>query len=243
MNQYVLEVDIADPGAVLAVDEILREFLVVGELTVGSLSEFASCCSKVKCAKSYLEGVVQYCFGVLAKDQRGGTELSREDYVERFNQAAYALQGHSTLIARAIRTVIALDQNVFDKAPAAPDIPLLARSFDFFRQLAMGEMSQVPAMPPADQGSGLRFPIDVANENFIRLAFHDLASEDEMVTALEQWMAGPSPLRNDRPKARMLLGYWHILAGNMELARSVLRGLVNDPVYGHGARSLLGHRL
>ena len=65
----------------------------------------------------------------------------------------------------------------------------------------------------------------------------------EMVTALEEWMAGPSPLRNDRPKARILLGYWHILAGNMELARSVLRGLVNDPVLGLGARSLLDHRL
>lgn len=243
MHQYVLDVDLADSDAVRAVDEMLKQFFASAELTVGSISALSVSCSKLKSAKSYLEGVVQYCFGVLAKDQRGDTDLSREDYVERFNLAAYALQGHSTLVARAIRTIIALDQNVFDTAPAALDIPVLARSFDFFRQLTKGGMPDIPEMPPADQSSGLRFPIDVANENFILLAFHDPTAGDEMVKALERWLASPSPLRNDRPKARILLGFWHILAGNMELARSVLRGLVNDPVFGIGARSLLDHEL
>jgi hypothetical protein len=243
MNQYVLELDMADADAVRIVDEMLKEFFASGDLTVGSISTLSGSCSKVKSAKSYLEGMVQYCFGVLAKDQRGDTDLSREDYVERFNLAAYALQGHSTLVARAIRTVIALDQNVFDIAPAALDIPVLARSFDFFRQLTKGEMPEVPEMPFAGQGSGLRFPIDVANENFILLTFHDPAAGDEMAAALERWATGPSLLRNDRPKARILLGYWHLMAGNTELARSVLRGLVNDPVFGFGSRSLLDHGL
>ncbi|MBZ2187847.1 hypothetical protein K8B33_01955 [Alcanivorax sp. JB21] len=135
--------------------------LIEGHLSdVSRVTQFIDTCQPWSTASPYLEGVSQYLFGVLAKDQRGDTGLSHAHHKERFNQAIEVLRHNDRPLARLITSVINFSFNHFSGAVQSPS-PVLNQAAT---RLAGWAGKPIAAASEVHNQTTKAFPLDSATE-------------------------------------------------------------------------------
>lgn len=223
---------------ILFLEENFRLFFTKNQFTVTNINLFYEACTPLKTITPYLEGICQYLYGVLAKDQRGNTEISHEKYKERFNQALEALRYINRPIAHAIRAAINFSRNSFAQTARQNYAPNLSIAASFFESLAGNK--KTPKIFPNYHDTQLNYlPIDYATDQILRWTqLSQIQTKEELgnvyyASKNNLWTA------EDRIKAIVLWLYWANITQPTNEVRPMARSLLNDAIFAIYAENIL----
>lgn len=210
--------------------------LIEGHLSdVTRVTHFIDACQQWPTAALYLEGVSQYLFGVLAKDQRGDTGLSHAHHKERFNQAIEALRNNDRPLARLITSVINFSFNHFAGAVHSPS-PVLNLAA---ARLAGWAGKPIAVHSAVQSQSTKAFPLDSATEQLTGwLAFSPEAALQEL-DDIRHASASSAWTPEDRSKAEALLLASLQHQGASDELRRVARNLQHHSLFAPLAAGVL----
>lgn len=235
-ERFELSFCISELQDLLHLENVFRMLFTENELSVDDIRRFAEACSSLATAKNYLEGVCQYLYGVLAKDQRGDTQLSHAQYKERFNQALGALRYVNRPMAGTIRAIINFSCNSFAQSAGLQHAPELASAAGRFAVWA--GKSSIESLPMECKAL-TRLPIDHATDqllDWMTLSAERLAEElDGLRRACNSslWTA------EDRTKASVLWLEHARSRRPSDEVRRMARSLLNDPIFAAYAEQVL----
>ena len=96
-TRYEVSVEIPSIDDVRWVERDFGKLATSGSLSIHSINEFAQSTGGAVSARRYLDGLVNYLFGVLAKDRRGETALNQDQGRAKLNEAATLTNGAPTV--------------------------------------------------------------------------------------------------------------------------------------------------
>jgi len=235
-ERFELRFCIPELAELQRLEDIFNTLFLDNELSVDDVRRFAEACKSLKTAGEYLEGICQYLYGVLAKDQRGGTQLSHAQYKERFNRALEALRNVDRPLARTIRGIINFSFNSFVQAASQADAPALAAAASLFAGWAG---KPVRRWAVAQQEAQARLPVDHATDRVLSwMALSDKRQEREL-DELQQVSASPIWTAEDRTKALVLWLEWGRTCRSTDELRRMARRLLNDAIFAGYAEQVL----
>lgn len=115
-TQAVLDFRIADEAHLQGVESSFLRMARDRVLNIEAVARFIRDCESFASASLYCDGICQYLYGVMAKEQTADSGLSREQYLEKFNQATDTLAGFDRRLSRSVRGLVAFHFNHFDDA-------------------------------------------------------------------------------------------------------------------------------
>lgn len=217
-------------------EDIFNTLFLDNELSVDDVRRFAEACKSLKTADEYLEGVCQYLYGVLAKDQRGGTQLSHAQYKERFNRALEALRHVDRPLARTMRGIINFSFNSFAQAASQADAPALAAAASLFAGWAGKSVTRCAV---AQQEAQARLPVDHATDRILSWMALSGKRQERELDELQQVSANPIWTAEDRTKALVLWLEWGRTCRSTDELRRMARRLLNDAIFAGYAEQVL----
>lgn len=217
-------------------EDVFSTLFIDNELNVDDVRRFAETCMSLATAREYLEGVCQYLYGVLAKDQRGDTHLGHAQYKERFNRALEALRHVDRPMARTIRGIINFSFNSFAQAASQHDAPALAAAATRFAgwagRPAKGGMA-------VQQKAQARLPIDHATDRILGWMALPRGRQEGELDDLQRASASPVWTVEDRAKTIVLWLEWGCAFSPADELRRVARSLLNDAIFAGYAEQVL----
>lgn len=170
-----IEVCIANMQELQHVDQAFGMHFSKDDFTSSDIAAFIDNVKQYKTVTEYVNGLVRYLHGVMAKDRRSDT-TSFEDFDLRFNQALQSLQDYRSGLAMAVRTVIRFNRNDFSTLQGC-GLPEIEAAMQFF---AGGQYS-----PPRLAVSSVRMPVDFSTEfslkgllaNYKQLGLQDMEQQ------------------------------------------------------------------
>ncbi|MBH0080183.1 hypothetical protein [Pseudoalteromonas sp. NZS11] len=128
---FELEVSIPKLDEIEKVDEYFWLFLSRDDFTEELIDQFIKSTSELKSVTWYVDGLVKYLQGIMAKD--GKTKfITFEDHEIRFNQARNILSTYASSLAHAVVALIDFNQNYFSDNTSKRTLPYLDRALIFF---------------------------------------------------------------------------------------------------------------
>lgn len=238
---YELRVDIPKEQDVDEVETRFLELTKEGDLHRQTVERFIRRTRDADSAIGLVDALSHYLYAILAKDQRGDTQLSRDDARSRYNMALQGLEGFHRNLALVLTDVINFNHNAFRKGECLASVPALQIAMSRFYTLTTTELSdstQAGAMTrrPDD---GLAIPLDAATDQIViwsQATGTDLLNwrgEMEVAFRTDTWTA------EDRFKVRVLLALGFSAAGNAEMAAEHARRVRNNDSFSGWAESLI----
>ena len=120
---------------IIEVEKRFFELSSAGNLTVISINNFIQVTRDFCSAGSYVDGLSMYLYGVLAKDQRGDTSLSREEGRARLTSAQQLLARFDTPLSAVINQTINFNLNAFNDGLSLQNSPRLGQVMQRFWRL------------------------------------------------------------------------------------------------------------
>lgn len=148
-----IEIQIADPLELQGIDELFLKWFRSDDFNEFSIEQFILDSQQYKTAILYVDGIVRYLQGIMAKDNRT-QYIEYEDYYMRFNQAFDLLSGYNTVLSNALTQLIKFNLNDFSRSSLTCGIPILDHSLDLFEH---NEFVDVKTYP---MNQKLRLPVD-----------------------------------------------------------------------------------
>lgn len=240
-SKFRIKFKIADPGDLREVNRAFLELTRRGELTTQRIGDFVSNTKRYETADRYIDGLVQYLFGRLAKQQSGGVHIPFEDYRERFNLALDSMRGFDTPLSRIVVGLINFSSNVFDGYDLLSRAPRLQAAMQYFSRVLSGPgKCQLEKKVAFSDAASARVPADEATENLIGWAHELLATgqiEDEGL--LQKCLQDLRYPADDQFKLSVLLAEHSLLAGKFVAAREYARRYSDHPIFGRWADAVL----
>ncbi|MDH0445069.1 hypothetical protein N7388_15515 [Stutzerimonas stutzeri] len=235
-ERFELRFCIPELAQLQRLEDVFTTLFIDNELNVDDVRRFTEACKALPTAGEYLEGVCQYLFGVLAKDQRGETQLDHAQYKARFNRALEALRHVDRPLARTIRGIINFSFNSFVQAANQADAPALAAAARLFAGWA-GKPAKGCVV--AQQQAQARLPVDHATDRILSwMASPDKRREREL-DDLQQASTSPLWTAEDRAKVAVLWLEWGHACQSTDEVRRMARRLLNDAIFAGYAEQTL----
>lgn len=204
------------------------------------VNAFVQSATTATTARRLTDGLANYVFGVLGKDQRGETALTQEQGWEKLNEAHQSLNGIRRPLAQAVAAVIEFQMNVFKREAGLRPVPLLRSAMDWYRAAAGAQVQPLGVAQGTSSATASRVPLDSATHellSWVNLPGHLLSQE---IRTIERRARQATWIHEDRVKAQVLLAGSYQLAGELAAAREQARAFRHDPVFGSLAEALLG---
>lgn len=237
---YEIDISIPEPEHVAEVEKRFGELAAMGELDMEAIERFIQASRPAHTALGLVDAVSQYLYGVLAKDQRGGTRLTLEEGHARFNQALEGFAGYESELATVLTEVINFNQNAFNDGSNLTTAPELQAAMRRFYGVLHSDMSAIHAPTKAGQAEMLvQVPLDSATDRLIEWALMsdavlvDCVGELSIALELDTWGS------DDRFKVRILLCLALLAAGDLKGASEHARRLRNDAFFSLWAESII----
>lgn len=236
MERFELSFCTPETEELRRLEDVFGMLFTDNELSVDDIRRFAEACAPLATATIYLEGVCQYLYGVLAKDQRGGTQLGHAQYKERFNRALEALRHVDRPMASTIRAIINFSCNSFAQPAGQQYAPALASAAGRFATWAGKPLTESVS---ANHEAQARLPIDHATDQILR--WMTLPSERmvEELDDLRRASANGLWTAEDRAKAAVLWLDRACAVRPADEVRPMARGLLNDAIFAGYAEQVL----
>ncbi len=235
---FELDISIAQERDLKGVEACFLELAKKKELTAKTVESFIEKCKPYTTAEAYYDSICQYLYGVMAKEKDASTSLPYEAYVDRFNQAASALQDYDRRLGRLVQALIAFHFNHFaDAADFAPPGRLQRASKQFAAALKSASWKAIDRAEQHNDSVLEDLLTDFETLRILRwveMPANELAGEIENISALIK----RDELEYDRLKLTILLAEAAAAAGDMTLAKKTARSLINVPVAARWAERL-----
>lgn len=128
---FELDVSIPKLEEIEQVDEYFWLFLSRDDFTEELIDQFIKSTSELSSVKWYVDGLVKYLQGIMAKD--GKTKIiTFEDHEICFNQAHNILSTYESSLAKAVVALIDFNKNYFKTQVAGKTLPYLTTALTFF---------------------------------------------------------------------------------------------------------------
>lgn len=239
-TKYELSMEIATQEDMALVERDFAALANQGRLTVHVVNAFVQSAATATTARRLTDGLANYVFGVLGKDQRGETALTQEQGWAKLNEAHQSLNDIRRPLAQAVAAVIEFQMNVFNRETGLRPVPLLRSAMDWYRTAAAAQIQPTGMSQGTSSSTASRVPLDSATHellSWVNLPGHVRLEE---VRTIERRSRQATWLHEDRVKAQVLLAGTYQVAGDLALVREHARSFRHDPVFGSLAEALLG---
>ncbi len=222
---FKIDFSIAQPQDCKGVEECFESMVKMKRLDPRGIGAFVSASQQYGTAATYMDGICNYLYGVLAKERAPDSGLAFEDYREKFELAASALADFDRPLALMIRGLVAFQFNHFD---------------DTLRYVAPGALHAAARRLQHLLSRGSEPPLSSANHSDFERALTDFVS-DRIISwalastdALRAQQAQLKDLLNadlveyDRTKIRIILAEHSVAVGDVAEARKIARAMRNS---------------
>lgn len=237
-SEYEINFKIPEQHDLADIDRRFFEFTKSGVLDRKSIDDFIESAGRFQSATNYLDGLAQYMYGVLAKDQKGNSGLPIEQYKEKYNQALDSLHDYETYLARIICGVIDYNFNVFVSYPSLSMAPILQQSMCFFEKMLSGSYQMAAEINVLNVPSGDKVPLDSYTDKIIAWSLN-AGERTENLNQVDAVLHRGQFTPEDQVKLRIIAVSYALRYDNKGKARELVRPMVNDAVYGEWAAKLL----
>lgn len=234
---YELDFEIADAVELAKVERLFLSIVGSETLSLDRINLFAEMTSKYATARRYMDGLCHYLYGVLAKDQRGGTHLPQTEYKTKFNLALDGLRLFGRPLSDLVVGIVNFSQNAFNDGNRLAASPRLQDAMRMF----WGFLNDIPHRAPVrwlGEGVG-NVPVDHATDQIVNWAVETTDEvlrqrrQMEAVTSASEWVP------DDRFKVAMLLAERLASDGQVVAAQRFARSVTNDAVFGEWAQRIM----
>ena len=212
---FELDFCIASKKDIEGVEDQFKRIVHGRRLDTRAIEEFIAAASGFTTAVGYCDGICTYLYGVLAKEQAGGSTLPYTAYEGKFNEAAEELAAYDRPLAQAIGALIEFHFNHFrDSAGLSPESRVgrvSARYSDWIESSGSSEHGTTGT----DKLEGL--VTDRETEQLLRWAIRPLRDLAREATAMEDFLQRASA-EYDGVKLRILLGELYAQLGKVDQA-------------------------
>jgi len=233
---FELEFRIASRDDLDCVESRFEEISRQGRLDSQVVEEFIRMTSECGTAIGYCDGICGYLYGILAREQRPGSTLTRSDYERKFNNAAENLAGYDRPLARTIGSLIEFHFNHFrESAALAPDSRVGA-TWEKYAQWIYANRNVRPnageeyrAAPGARASTGECLDgllTDAVTERIVRWSIGPLSELFGAAEDIEAHLTNDLP-PYDQAKLHVLLGELHAAYGKVDCALRHARAVRN----------------
>jgi hypothetical protein len=233
---YHIEFDIPTEVQLAVVEKTFNRLIVNQPLESNRIAQFITVAKQEVGARYYIEGVSDFLYGVLAKDQRGGTSLSRDDYTAKFHAAREALRFMDRALANLIKALVNFNDNDFGEAESLASAGQFAIACRMLNGLRSGK--HCPA-PDARIASGHNLPVDTMTAEIMRFCTLPLAEQREQLPPLVHLASKRQTTDHDRVKIQALAMNTHWEAGEIEQTIGWARKLRHNPLFGELATRIM----
>lgn len=225
---YHIEFDIPTEAQLATVERTFNILIVNQPLESDRIAQFITVAKQEGGARYYLEGVSDFLYGVLAKDQRGGTSLSRDDYTAKFHAAREALRFMDRPLANLIKALVNFNDNAFSEAEALAPDGEVATACRMLNGLRSGKHCMAPNVRVV---SGLNLPVDNLTAEIMGFCSLPLTGQQEQLPQLEHLASKRLTTDHDRVKIQALAmnTYWEV--GEHARAASWAKKLRHSPLF------------
>lgn len=225
---YHIEFDIPTEVQLAAVEQAFNMLIVNQPLESERIAQFITVAKQEDGARYYIEGVSDFLYGVLAKDQRGGTSLSRDDYTAKFHAAREALRFMDRPLANLIKALINFNDNAFSEAAALATDGQIATACQMLDGLRSGN-----AFPASGSriAAGHNLPVDTLTAEIIRFCSLPVGAQQEQLLQLEHLASKGLTTDHDRVKIQALAMNTCWESGDHEQATEWAKKLRHSPLF------------
>ncbi|RDK09150.1 hypothetical protein [Cupriavidus lacunae] len=240
--EYEISIEIATTEHASLVEQEFARLYTSGGVSVTSISGFIQATAGARTAQRYVDGLAAYLYGLLAKDQRGGTILSQEQGRARFNEAHQALAEIDRPLATVVAGIVSFQLNAFSKNEglvAVPRLRVAMRWFDSVRKTGL-----LGAIEECDStlAPTAHVPLDSSTDEVLTWMGLSPSKISALTRQIEKRMQQDDWLPEDRIKAKVLLASIYESEGAITKAAQVARGFRHDPVFGRLAERLISDK-
>jgi hypothetical protein len=239
---YRIHFDIANAADLKAIDALFLELVEDGAINVSRVRDLVNLARPYRTGGRYVDGLTEYLFGIMAKQQSGGTHIPLEEYRERYNAALSGLADFRTALAVTVVGIVNFNENVFEGSASVAHATKLHVATQYFQAVLFGG-----AKPAADTRLGHgriagRVPADEATERIVGWG-HEMAArgglQDEGLVRASLNAGACAP--DDRFKLCVLLAESCATQGRIDDARQFARPYSGHPIFGGWADRFFEH--
>jgi len=234
---YELEFDIPDQTDLNEVDRLFFALLGTNTLDIAMIDNFIDITEQYSTARRYVDGLSKYLYGLLAKDQRGGTHLEQRKYKERFNGAFDILRIFETPLAAIVNAIISFNQNIFIHSNLLSFTPQLQQVMERFVSITQSKEVEFNSDPL--RSTIFRVPLDRNTDQLIAWSLMDWTDLIDRKKELELVLKSPQWVFDDRIKVRVLLAELYVVNNDFSAAKAHARSIVNNVDFGDWAQSIM----
>ena len=114
--KFMLDFRIASEDDLMGIEDQFKRIVRRQQLDICVVDEFISATSGFGSALGYCDGICEYLYGVLAKEQAPASSLPYEAYVGKFSKAVEELANYKRPLARMIGSLVVFHFNHFGEA-------------------------------------------------------------------------------------------------------------------------------
>lgn len=238
-THYEIVFEIAESKELEVVEHNFLSIVGSDTLSVDRINLFAEMTSKCRTAIRYVDGLCQYLYGVLAKDQRGGTHLNISEYKTKFNLAIDGLSPFDRPLANVVVGIINFAQNAFGDGNALAFSPKLQRAMrTYFGYL--NNAGTPSAKGAAWPGNGMgNVPIDHATDQIIQWVLEPDDEAQKHLRQMEAVIDSGEWVPDDRLKVSLLLAERLAARHDYIAAKRFARTLTHDAIFSEWAERIM----
>jgi len=237
---YEISVDISSEDDLRTVETFFAELSSTGMLNIHSINNFIQSAKKeAKTAKKYIDGLANYLFALIGKDQRGQTGLNQQQALEKLNESHQTLKHIERPLARVVCAIMEFQFNSFSRYEGLRSVPRLEFAMKWYDSCCKGDTDYQAHQHVEDDMAIAKVPLDLATSElltWIGKSAHDLVKDFKHIerrTVQADW------LPSDRVKARVLLAVMKKVCGDEKSAKLYARSFRHDPVFNKLAEQLI----
>lgn len=238
--EFTLDFCIASEDDLKGIEEHFERTALGQRLDIRAIEEFIIATSGFGSALGYCNGICEYLYGVLAKQQAPDSSLPYEEYVKRFNKAAEELVAYERPLARTIGSLIEFHFNHFVEAVRLASETRVGRAATRYASWLQNWKSETEHEAAVSMAlSNLDAWItDWETEQIIRWATRPLDHLSQHVTEMESFL-NRNLAEYDSVKLHILLGETYAASGDIEKALQHAKTLRNLPGLERWAESMI----
>lgn len=237
-SHYELFIQVPNNNDLKEIDRRFFEATSSGILTRSVIDGFAEASSRYTEATRYVDGIVNYLYGILAKDQKGGSCLQFSQYREKYNQSLGTLVDFDTQLALIISAVINLNFNVFEKYEQLAKIKWLYASFARFNEILYFDEHEFLQTGYSGIKPDFSVPLDSYTEKIISWVLLDDSYLVDSIHKIMLEINGSMFPPDDRFKLRVIAADYYHRNKKMEIAIELVKPAINDVLYGAWAERI-----
>jgi hypothetical protein len=230
-TKYEVSVEIPSEDHIRQVEIDFGKLAATGSLNIHSINAFIQSTAKAVSAKRYIDGLANYLFGILGKDQHGETGLTQEEGFSKLNEAHQTLRLVEQPLARVVCAIIEFQLNAFSNTSGLQSVPRLQHAIAWYLKSTRGVIALPENGHISDDSAAARVPLDSSTDELLTWISSSKSVLIGRLKHIEKRSKQPDWLPGDRVKALVLASAIHKAVGDKKSATQMARNFRHDPVF------------